>query len=71
MKAQRRIKVITVLFLLITTLDGGGWLRHSPATLPSGKRHDIRCVGSWVGPHGQSGRVRKVLPPTGIPSPAG
>ena len=27
-----------------------GVLRHAPATLPSGNRRGIHCIGGWVGP---------------------
>ena len=30
---------------------------------------NTRCTRGWVGPHGRSGRVRKISPPTGIRSP--
>ena len=45
-----------------------GGQRHAPAALPPGK---TRYPLYWRlgGPQGRSGRVRKILPPTGIRSP--
>ena len=48
---------------------GVGGQRHAPAALPTGKRLGIHCIGGWDGPQGRSGRVQKILTPTGIPSP--
>jgi hypothetical protein len=48
-----------------------GGQRHAPAALPSGKRLGTRCIGSWVGSQGQSGRVGKISPHRGsIPGPS-
>jgi len=33
------------------------------------ERPGTHCVGGWVDPQGQSGRVRKISPPTGTRSP--
>ena len=47
---------------------GMGGQRHAPAALPPGKTL-CPLYRSLGGPHGRSGRVRKIWPPTGIPSP--
>jgi len=53
---------------LTSALDGIGCQYHAPAALTLGKtRYPLyRTLG---GPHGRSGWVRKILPPTGIRSP--
>jgi hypothetical protein len=50
---------------LTSVLDGVGGQRHAPAALPLGKtRYPLyRRLG---GPHGRSGRVRKISPPPGL-----
>ena len=53
-----------------SALDGGGWSSPPQTTvaLPPGKtRHTL--YRRLDGPQGRSGRVRKILPPTGIRSP--
>ena len=45
--------------------------RHAPAALPPGKRPGIHCIEGWVSPQGRSGRVQKISPTPGIPSPDG
>jgi hypothetical protein len=47
---------------LTSALDGEGGQRHALAGLPPGKTHYplYRRLG---GPHGRSGRVRKISPP--------
>ena len=50
---------------LTSVLDGVGGQRHAPAALPPGKSR-YPLYGRLGGPHGRSGRVRKISPPTGI-----
>jgi hypothetical protein len=47
---------------LTLAIDGVGGQRHAPAALPPGESRysPYRRLG---GPHGQSGRVRKISPP--------
>jgi hypothetical protein len=40
--------------------------RHAPANLRPGKETRYPLYRRLGGPQGQSGRVRKILPPTGI-----
>lgn len=51
---------------LTSTLDGVAGERHSPATLPLGKRPSTHCTQTWVGPQGQSELVQKISWPPGF-----
>ena len=63
-KAQRGSRCIALLFLLHRCCMWMGGQRYAPAALPPGKvRYQLyRRLG---GPEGQSGVVRKMLPPPG------
>ena len=67
-KAQRGSRCIALLFLQPRRYMGVADQRHAPVALPPGKvRYPLyRRLG---GPQGQSGRVWKISPPTGIRSP--
>jgi len=51
-----------------SALDGVGVQRHDPAVLPPEKT-GYPLYRGMGGPHGRSGRVRKISPPTRIRSP--
>jgi hypothetical protein len=49
MMAQRRSRVIALLFLQPRRSMGVGGQRHAPAALPPGKKPGTQCTGVWVG----------------------
>ena len=51
------------------TLDGGGWSTPRPGRFTARKYTRYPLCRRLGGPQGRSGRVRKISPPTGIPSP--
>jgi hypothetical protein len=56
-------------FTLTSALDGGGWLTPLPDRFTPGKETQYPLYRRMGGPQGQSGRVRKISPHTGIRSP--
>jgi hypothetical protein len=48
---------------------GVGGQHHAPAALYPWEKPGSHCIDGWVVPQGLSGWVRKISPPTGIPSP--
>jgi len=54
---------------LTSALYGVGGERYVPAAYPPGKKIQYPLNRRLGGPHGLSGRVRKISPPTGIRSP--
>ena len=61
-KAQRGCRCIAVLFLQPRRRVWVGGQRHTPTSLPPGKtRYPV--YRRLDGPHGRSGRVRKISPP--------
>ena len=64
-ETERGSRDIAIPFFLTLALDGCWWLTSSPG--PGVTRYPLhRKVG---GPQGRSGRLRKILPPTGFLSP--
>jgi hypothetical protein len=53
---------------LTSALDGGGWSTPRPGHFAPGKETRYLLHRRLGGPQGRSGRVRKILPPTGIRS---
>ena len=51
-----------------SALDGGGWSTLLPDRFTPGKESRYPLYRRLGGPHGRSGRVRKISPPTGIRS---
>jgi len=69
MKAQRRECRYSSTPFLISALDMGGWPTPRPGRLTPGKETRYSLYSRLGGPQDRSGRVRKILPPTGIRSP--
>ena len=60
MKAQRGSGRIALLCSLTSPLGGDGGQRYALAALPPGNRHITPFYERLGGPHGRSGRVRKI-----------
>jgi hypothetical protein len=52
-----------------STIDDGGWSMPHPGRFIPGKDPVAIVQEGGLGPRGQSGRLRKISPPTGIRSP--
>ena len=58
-------QIYSFTFPSTSALDGGWVVNATPRPFYPGERPGTRCIRSWVGPQGRSGRVWKISPQTG------
>jgi hypothetical protein len=68
-RPREGIEVQLYSFFNLGTRWGGWSTPHPGRPLYPKERPGTPCIGGWGGPQGPSGQVRKISPPTGIPSP--